>query len=107
MLHQMPNGMGHAKDFFDKKLNSGALNEKRGLIQYTNGSNVKPAINDILVFDGKYGHVCIISEVNENDIEAVQQNILGKPREHHQLLHKNDSFTIVSSKKPLGWLHKP
>jgi len=106
MHHNMPDGMGNAKDFFDKKLQSGKLNKRRNLFQYSNGSNQKPAVNDILVFDGRYGHVCIISAVSENEIEVVQQNIFGKPRQTFQLKIENNCFTIGTSKKPLGWLHK-
>ena len=103
----MPDGMGHAKDFYDKRLASGMLNKGRNLIQYANGSTTKPHINDILIFDGGYGHVCIISEVTENDIEVVQQNIFGKPRQRFELKSANNHYTIGTSKKPLGWLHKP
>jgi hypothetical protein len=105
--HTMPDGMGNAKDFFDKKLASGQLNKRRNLIQYTNGSNIKPSLNDILVFDGSYGHVCIISAAGENEIEVVQQNIFGKSRQTFQMKFENNSYLIGSSKKPLGWLHKP
>jgi len=107
MHHSMPDGMGHAKSFYDRSLKSGGLNKRRNLIQYANGCNVKPAVNDILVFDGRYGHVCILSAVYENEIEVVQQNILGKPRETFNLQSENNCYTIGTSKKPLGWLHKP
>lgn len=102
----MPDGLGNAKDFFDKKLKSGELNKQRNLIQYTNGCEVKPAVNDILIFDGGYGHVCIISKVSENEIEVVQQNIFGKPREIFELHFENGCYTIGRNKKPLGWLHR-
>jgi hypothetical protein len=37
--HEMPDVMGHAKSFFDETLPDGALNQRRGLVQYRNGSS--------------------------------------------------------------------
>ena len=48
--HKMPDVYGNAKDFFDANVEHGTLNEKRGLIQYKNGEDEKPKIDDILVF---------------------------------------------------------
>jgi len=65
LKHKMPDSYGHAKDFFDKTLSDGEINNKRALMQFTNGSAEKPTINDLIVFGGsllnKYGHVVAIS----------------------------------------------
>src|SRR5206468_12421959 len=36
--HKMPEVMGHARSFFDESLSDGALNPRRGLQQFRNGS---------------------------------------------------------------------
>ena len=105
--HKMPDGSGHAKSFFDKELKHGEVNKRRNLIQYDNGGNVKPEVNDLLVFDGGYGHVCIISKVNSAYIEVVQQNISFQSRTTYQLTNTGSNYLIGTSKKPLGWLRKP
>ncbi len=104
LKHKMPNGFGNANDFFDKKLLQGAFNKSRGLYQFINGGNERPKVNDLLVFDGKYGHVAIVSKVNENEIEVIQQNIYMTPRQTFVLKKENNSYTIGEKRKPLGWL---
>lgn len=104
LKHKMPNGFGNANAFFDKKLAQGAFNKSRGLYQYINGSNEPPKINDLLIFDGKYGHVAIVSEVKEDEIEIVQQNIFMTPRQTLPLKHSNTNYSIGEKRKPLGWL---
>ena len=47
--HKMPITYGHAKDFFDHKIADGERNKYRDLIQYQNGSQSKPKVDDILV----------------------------------------------------------
>lgn len=77
-------------------------------MQYRNSESMKPAIDDILVFtDTKYGHVAIITEVSTNEIEVIQQNIYGKPRDKFALTYDNGVYFIGSeSKKPAAWLRK-
>lgn len=77
----MPDVYGHAKDFFDAGVAHGKENKKRGLIQYVNGGSEKPQPGDLLVFDGSYGHVAIVSAVEEDEVEVIQQNIFMRPRE--------------------------
>lgn len=107
LSHKMPNSYGHAKDFFNTKIEDGALNTDRNLIQFINGSKSKPEVSDLLIFDGNlfnpYGHVAIISEVNENEIEIVQQNVGKNPRDHLPLNFHNDVWSIRQS-DVLGWL---
>ena len=103
--HQMPDVYGNAIDFFDLSVGHGQLNERRGLIQYMNGENMPPQPDDLLVFtDSRYGHVAIITEVTEKDIEVIQQNILGKPRDRLSLIMENDQFIVEGKRKPIAWL---
>lgn len=109
--HKMPDSYGHAKDFFDNKLKDGQKSKKRGLNQYTNPSNTNPKVGDLLIFDGttinKYGHVAIVSNVAETEIEIIQQNPgpFSKSRETFSL-DKKDGQWEIKNKRILGWLRK-
>ena len=107
--HKMPDSYGNAKDFFDVSLNDGALNIKRNLIQYTNPSKQKPQVGDLVIYDGhignRFGHVAIVSQVRENEIEIIQQN--PGPFAPSRVLFSLDSSITgfnVSSERLLGWL---
>lgn len=102
--HQMPNGFGNAKDFFDNTIKDGKLNKARGLIQYRNESSSCPKIGDILIFGGKYGHVAIVTKVTNSEVEVIQQNIYMSPRETFKLIVNNGKYTIGENTKPEGWL---
>lgn len=106
--HKMPNSYGNALDFFQKGLTSGKLNKDRDLIQFQNGGKSKPKIGDLIVFDGTegnpYGHVAIISKVDDNSIEIIQQNSITS-RKTLQLSIENKCW-IVSNSTALGWLRK-
>ena len=107
----MPNSYGHAKDFFDKVLTDGQKNTKRNLTQYTNPSHTKPKVGDLLIFDATsfngYGHVAIISDVTNHEIEIIQQNPgpFSKSRATFSLENKNGIWEI-ENKRILGWLRK-
>lgn len=109
--HKMPDSYGHAKDFFDNTLKDGQKSEKRELTQYTNPSDEKPKADDLLIFGGttfnRYGHVAIISNVTENEIEIIQQNPgpFNKSRETFQLDNKDGKWEI-KNERILGWLRK-
>ncbi|MEM6262904.1 MAG: CHAP domain-containing protein [Bacteroidota bacterium] len=109
--HTMPDSYGNAKDFFDKSLKDGQQNTQRNLTQYTNLSQTQPQVNDLLIFEGttlnRYGHVAIISNVTEGEIEIIQQNPgpLGQSRETYQLALENDKWRIANG-RVLGWLRK-
>ena len=109
--HKMPNSYGHAKDFFDKSLKDGQKNKQRNLTQYTNPSQTKPKVDDLLIFKGtihnKYGHVAIVSKVTDDEVEIIQQNSgsFGKTRETYDLEFENDKWTIENN-RTLGWLRK-
>jgi surface antigen len=107
--HRMPNSYGHAKDFFDARVKDGALSVDRGLLQFTNPSASKPAVGDLLILDGwrgnAYGHVAIVSAVEDRELEVVQQNT-GNTRGNYYL-HLMDGKWRVESDRVLGWLRMP
>ncbi|WP_228411767.1 CHAP domain-containing protein [Entomomonas moraniae] len=111
LQHKMPNTYGHAKDFFDVTVPSGALNLQRDLLQFSNGT-VKPVVNDILVINrsllNPYGHVAIVSQVNEDQFEIIQQNPgpFGKSREVIDL-KKVDQGWFIDKPNVLGLLRLP
>lgn len=109
--HQMPDPFGNAEDFFDPKVEDGRTNKLRGLWQFTNPSPAKPQESDLLVYSAsffnKYGHVAIVSEVFEDEIEIVQQNPgpFGASRERYSLTQENGVWKIGNT-RILGWLRK-
>lgn len=105
--HRMPDVIGNARDFFDPRTPQGKLNQRRGLVQYRNGGEVKPQVDDLVVFtDSKYGHVAIVTEVTENSVEIIQQNVLNKPRQSLKLRVKAGHYYLGTGKQPAGWLRK-
>ncbi len=100
--HSFPDGWGHAKDFFDIELEHGTFNKRRGLYQYTNGGKELPKPDDLLVYNkGKYGHVAIITEVGDDYVEIIQQNVFLKTRKRLML---RDSNVDRGVNAPVGWL---
>lgn len=110
--HRMPDTYGNAIDYFDPALADGAENPHRALIQYRNGGTMRPAVDDIVVFApwllNRYGHVAIISAVNDDSIEVIQQNPgpFGASREHFRL-SLADGLWRVDHPRLLGWLRLP
>ena len=109
--HKMPDSYGHAKDFFDKNIKDGGLNEARNLIQHSNPSIVKPKKYDILIFgetnSNAFGHVAIISKVSDDEIEIIQQNMgyFGSSRERMKLVFEEGKWKIKNP-RILGRLSK-
>lgn len=107
--HKMPNSYGHAKNFFQKGLKDGSKNKARNLRQYTNPSQSKPQVNDLIIFDAhlfnKYGHVAIVADVSENSVEIIQQNTGTTTRETLKLKF-NDNKWHIENHRVLGWLRK-
>lgn len=106
--HKMPDSYGHAKDFFNPSVADGKLNRQRNLVQYTNGSKSKPMVSDLMVMGGGlHGHVFIVSDVFDDEIEIIQQNPgPGVPsRERIELKYENEKWYVKSS-RVLGWLRK-
>ena len=105
--HQMPDGMGHAKSFVEAGLPDGALNLRRGLWQYPNGSTNPPQPDDLLVFtDTRYGHVGIVTRVDEHSLEIIQQNILSGSRQKFTMTVTNGHYFVTTPRPPAGWLRK-
>lgn len=109
--HKMPDSYGHAKDFFDNTIADSQLNTKRNLMQYTNPSRTKPNVDDLLIFNGnrfnQYGHVAILSNSTDSNVEIIQQNAgpFSKSRETYQLKRINGKWQI-ENKRIVGWLRK-
>lgn len=109
--HKMPNTFGHAKDFYNPNLKDNERNTDRNLVQFSNPSNTKPKINDILIFDANsfnpYGHVAIVSNVTNDEIEIIQQNPgrYGNSRETIDLKQVNNKWELDKA-SILGWLRK-
>jgi surface antigen len=107
--HKMPDAYGNAKDFFDASVKDGGLNTRRALLQFTNPSASKPQRGDLLIFDGHvsnvYGHVAIISNVNETNVEIIQQNPGPfAPSRVTFPLEKNENGYTIKQDRTLGWL---
>jgi surface antigen len=107
--HKMPDAFGNAKDFFDINLSDSNVNVNRDLLQFTNPSKTKPQIGDLIIFDGhvknKYGHVAIISTVDENNIEIIQQNPGPFSSSRDKIgLNFSDSLYHLKHERILGWL---
>ncbi|MEM9821477.1 MAG: CHAP domain-containing protein [Bacteroidota bacterium] len=102
--HEMPDTYGHAKDFFLPQLRDGQYNWLRDLQQFRNGGTLPPQVDDIIVFTGdEYGHVAIISKVEAEQIEIVQQNV-GIASRHQLKLMNSKGRYYVMSKAVIGWL---
>ncbi len=107
--HKMPDSYGNAKDFFDNSIKDKSINPKRDLIQCTNPSVLKPQIGDLIIFDGhvgnQYGHVAIISNVTQNEIEIIQQNPgpYAPSRVQFDIDSTSKGFKIKHDRL-LGWL---
>ena len=109
--HKMPDSYGNAKDFFNSKIRDGKINKQRNLYQHTNPCSSKPKINDLIIYSGtalnRYGHVSIISNVTENEIEIIQQNPgpFASSREKYVLINVDGKWKI-NNDRILGWLRK-
>lgn len=105
--HKMPNVYGHAIHFFNPQVAQGKINPDRNLLQYRNGGEMPPQPDDILVFDRRsaYGHIAVVSKVEKDQLEIVQQNILGKPREVLAILKDEGKYWVGERNDlPAGWL---
>ncbi|MFK7968724.1 MAG: CHAP domain-containing protein [Bacteroidia bacterium] len=106
--HKMPNSYGNAKDYFNRQLGDGKFNSDRGLFQYRNGGISCPKPNDIIIFEAsswnKFGHVAIVIEVRNTEVEIIQQNdfINGARR----MLKLDGNTCTIENPRVLGWLRK-
>lgn len=105
--HEMPDGWGHARHFYDPEVEHGQTNLRRGLLQFDNGGSAPPQAGDLLVYVfGQYGHVAIISQVNKDTVEIIQQNVPGQSRDTLSLKHSQGNWTI-GNEHIAGWLRLP
>lgn len=108
--HKMPDSYGDAIDFFNASLKDGAINPQRNLIQYTNPSKSRPEVGDLIIFNGtsgnKYGHVAIVSEVKEDEVQIIQQNPGpgGSSRVWMNCDVNGQNKYEYSNSRVLGWL---
>lgn len=103
--HKMPDVWGHAKDYFDPAVPHGEMNVRRNMLQFRNGGNEAPRPDDLLVFTGtKYGHVAIVSDIKEDKVVIVQQNIFGRPKDIYRLKVTDGNYFIDHPRIPAGWL---
>lgn len=111
LSHKMPNAYGHAKDFYNTKLKDGTYSKDRDLTQYKNPSSSLPKIGDLLIFSGHagnpFGHVAIVSKVEKNEIEIIQQNPGPySPSRDTFVLTKEGAKWKIEDDGILGWLRK-
>jgi surface antigen len=110
--HKMPDAYGHAKTFFDESLADSSFNNSRGLLQFSNPSQSRPAESDLVIYSGtflnKYGHVAIVSKVTATSVEIIQQNPgpFGTSRETYDLKYVDGKWKIDNSRIK-GWLRMP
>lgn len=106
--HRMPDSYGHAVSFFNPTLADGAKNEARDLFQFTNPSSSKPKVGDLIVMGGgSYGHVAIVSQVLEDEIELIQQNPGKYARSRIWIdLDRTKEKWYIDKSRVLGWLRK-
>ena len=109
LKHKMPDSYGNAKDFYDPKTKDGKENMQRALIQFENPSLSKPKPDDILILaasaTNEYGHVAIVSKVDNEELEIIQQNPgpLAPSRAKFSIIKVGKRY-MVGSMRVLGWL---
>ena len=108
LKHKMPNSYGNAKDFFDKQLGDGKFNQDRGLVQYSNGGMSCPEPNDIIIFDAsqlnKFGHVAIVINVYDDEVETIQQNDIVYGTRRSLEFEMDNGNCSINNSRILGWL---
>jgi surface antigen len=91
----MPDILGNARDYFDPAVAPGKMNYRRGMIQYLNGGEMKPQIDDLLVFNNSpYGHLAIVTKTDSSSIEIIQQNANRQTRQILTLHCQNGKYEI-------------
>jgi surface antigen len=107
--HRFPDAYGHARDFFDPHVADGKRNPARNLIQYRNPATNLPRKGDILVWGpsrwNPYGHVAIVSKVQEGTVEYIQQNAgpFGPTRATVSAAMEGNRYRLTDA-GILGWL---
>ena len=107
--HKMPDSYGHAKHFFNVQVAHGKVNKQRGLRQFRNHDSSKPQKGDLFVYRAHllnpYGHVAIVSAVDKDSVEIIQQNpgSFSPSRERYVLRHEGNVWHVEQDLL-LGWL---
>ncbi len=110
--HKMPDSYGHARDFYDSSIPSGSMNNARGMYQFRNRTFDKPKVDDLCVIGpsagNKFGHLFIITKVNKNSVEFVQQNggYNNPSRGTYELINQDGQWYLKAANL-LGWLRMP
>jgi surface antigen len=102
--HKMPSDFGNAVDYYDESVPHGECNYSRGLIQFKNNGVSTPSSGDIIVFDGGYGHVAIVTSANIRTIQFIQQNVNKKSRGEIIICKSIQELQFQSDSSDLGWL---
>jgi hypothetical protein len=105
--HAFPDGMGHAKSFFDPEVPHGGWNARRGLRQFVNGAGERPQLDDLVVWtQGTYGHVAVVSKVGGDYVEVVQQNVREGSRLRLHLAGEAEGYRMGGEHGPAGFLRR-
>jgi len=85
------------------------LNKDRGLLQFSNPSSTAPRVGDLVVMGAwagnSFGHVAIISALEGDEVEIVQQNTRSTRNSFD--LENSDGRYRIESDRILGWLRLP
>ena len=109
--HKMPDSYGNAKDFYSYAIEDGQINPARNLRQFANPSKSRPKIGDLLIFGptpfNKFGHVAIISKVENERVQIAQQNPgSNNPSRQWFNIERRGAGYFVNHQYVLGWLRK-
>jgi len=107
--HKMPDSYGHAKDFYNRTLASGAYNKARGMYQYKNGGSERPRPDDLVIIGASpsngFGHLFIITKVTRDAVEFIQQNPgSNNPSRGRFPLRTKDNRYFIEADQLVGWL---
>lgn len=105
--HGFPDGMGHAKSFFDPAVPHGGWNAQRGLRQFVNGAGERPRLDDLVVWtSGTFGHVAVVGKVGGDFVEVVQQNVREGSRMRLCLAGEAEGYRMGGEDGPAGFLRR-
>ncbi|MDF1698208.1 MAG: CHAP domain-containing protein [Saprospiraceae bacterium] len=109
--HKMPDSYGNAKDFFSPAIEDGQINPARNLRQFSNPSKSRPKVGDLLIFGptpyNKFGHVAIISKVERQRLQIIQQNPgSNNPSRQWFPLEKKGTRHFINHQYVSGWLRR-
>jgi hypothetical protein len=105
--HEMPDSYGHAKEFFDESLGDQEMNESRNMLQFRNTRRHRPEVDDLIIYGASsgnpFGHMGIISKIEDGKITMVQQNMGTKTR-HELILAEYEGIYTIADFNIKGWL---